>query len=122
MPSNEETARTERLSAAHYMVDGVRIVTLQGEIDHTTKNVLHNALLPPDDTAAPPRIVADMAGVTFLDSSGLNILISVHRHVSEAQGWLRIAAAQKAVQRVLSLVGLDTVIPCHLTVADALNG
>ncbi|MFE3125796.1 STAS domain-containing protein [Streptomyces hydrogenans] len=66
-------------------------------------------------------LVVDMEGVTFLDSSGLNILISVHRHVSEAQGRLRIAAARQAVQRVLSLVGLDTVIDCHPTVDNALH-
>ncbi|MFF0561809.1 hypothetical protein [Streptomyces sp. NPDC004266] len=46
MTSNEETARTERLSAAHHMADGVRIMTLRGEIDHITKGDLHNALLP----------------------------------------------------------------------------
>ncbi|MFF0561808.1 STAS domain-containing protein [Streptomyces sp. NPDC004266] len=62
-----------------------------------------------------------MESVTFLDSSGLNILTSVHRHVSEAHGWLRIAGARGAAQRVLSLAGPGTVIPCNPAVGDALN-
>ncbi|MEU0234757.1 MULTISPECIES: STAS domain-containing protein [unclassified Streptomyces] len=57
-----------------------------------------------------------------MDSSGLNVFISTHRDVSEAGGWLRIACAQEAVQRVLNLVGLDTVIDCHPSVEQALEG
>ncbi|MET9929878.1 MULTISPECIES: STAS domain-containing protein [unclassified Streptomyces] len=121
MTGNEETASSQRLSVAHRVIDGVRVVSLEGEIDHTNRDVLQDALLCQGNTTVPPRVVADLEGVTFMDSSGLNALISAHRHLTEAQGWLRIAAAQEAVQRVLALVGLDTVVDCHPTLAQALN-
>jgi stage II sporulation protein AA (anti-sigma F factor antagonist) len=49
--------------------------------------------------------------VTFMDSSAINVLITAHRKVSQARGWLRIACAQDPVLRVLQMVGVDTVIP-----------
>ncbi|MFJ4868588.1 STAS domain-containing protein [Streptomyces sp. NPDC088757] len=119
MTSTEETDRPERLSVTHHTVDGVRVATLFGEIDHTTKDALRDALLPADGTA--PRVVADLSGVSFMDSSGINVFIFAHQHLSDLQGWLRIAAPQEAVLRVLTLIGVDTVIDCHPTLEDALG-
>ncbi|MER5966208.1 STAS domain-containing protein [Streptomyces sp. NPDC002057] len=120
MSDNEESTRPARLLITHHTVDGVRVVALAGEIDHTSRDVLSAALMPPHG-AASPRIVADLEGVTFLDSSGINILIVAHRQAAGAQGWLRIAGAQDAVLRVLTLVGIDTFIPCHPTLDQALT-
>ncbi|MGW9451359.1 STAS domain-containing protein [Streptomyces sp. NPDC055632] len=122
MTGSTEAGRSQHLSAAHHAVDGVHVVTPRGEIDHTTKDLLQAALLDQDDPSSePPRVVADLEGVTFMDSSGINILISANRHLTEAHGWLRVAAAQQAAQRVLSLVGLDTIIGCHPTLEQALH-
>ncbi|WP_435972319.1 STAS domain-containing protein [Streptomyces sp. Qhu_M48] len=120
MSGNEETDRPARLLITHRTVDGVRVVALAGEIDHTSREALSAALMPPHG-AAPPRIVADLEGVTFLDSSGINVFIFAHRQAEGARGWLRIAAAQDGVLRVLTLVGIDTVIPCHPTLDQALT-
>ncbi|MFC7791336.1 STAS domain-containing protein [Streptomyces cinereoruber] len=120
MSGHEQADGSSRLSAAHRTVDGIRVVTLHGEIDHTGKDVLRDALTQ-HETGAPPRVVADMSGVSFLDSSGINVLIFAHQHLADAQGWLRIAAPQEAVHRVLTLIGIDTVIDCHPTLEDALG-
>ncbi|MEU6709671.1 STAS domain-containing protein [Streptomyces wuyuanensis] len=67
-----------------------------------------------------PRLVVDLGGVTFLDSSGINVFLQVHRAVTADHGWLRLAAAHGPVIRVLQLVGLNVVIPCHETTEQAL--
>ncbi|EDY58817.1 MULTISPECIES: STAS domain-containing protein [Streptomyces] len=117
------TERPERLCVARTTADGIRVVTLRGDIDHDVKDALTTALLPPDgaDDGQAPRVVADLSGVTFLDSTGINVFVQVHQQVSTAQGWLRLAAARESVTRVFELVGLDTVIACHPTVEQALN-
>ncbi|MFJ5534904.1 STAS domain-containing protein [Streptomyces sp. NPDC093261] len=120
MTDNQKANRSNRLSVEPKVVDGVRVVTMQGEIDHDVKDVLSAALMPEDSTV-PPRIVVDLSGVTFMDSSGINVFVAAYQQVSEAQGWLRIADAQDSVLRVLQLVGVDTVIPCHPTIEQALN-
>ncbi|MFC9286859.1 STAS domain-containing protein [Streptomyces sp. NPDC057052] len=112
--------RSDRLSVQAGRVNGVLVVTVRGEIDHDVKDVLSEALLPPDGTASP-RIVVDLGGVTFMDSSGINVFVAAHRRVSGVQGWLRIAGAQEAVVRLLRVVGIDELIPCHPDVEQALN-
>ncbi len=73
------------------------------------------------DSTPPRRIVADLSGVTSMDSSGINVFVAGRRRVSDAQGWLRIAGAQGSVMRLLQLVGIDELISCHPTVEQALN-
>jgi stage II sporulation protein AA (anti-sigma F factor antagonist) len=111
---------TGRLSIQRAVVDGVLVVRVHGEIDHDVKDVLGHALLP-EDVTAPPRIVADLSGVTFMDSTGINVFVTVHRRVSGAQGWLRIAGAQESVVQLLRLVGIDEIISCFPAVEQALS-
>ncbi|MER8059116.1 STAS domain-containing protein [Streptomyces sp. NPDC094022] len=56
-----------------------------------------------------------------MDSSGINILISAHRALTGAGGWLRLAALSAPVLRTVQIVGLDTVIDCHPTLDQALR-
>ncbi|MFC8290688.1 STAS domain-containing protein [Streptomyces sp. NPDC057242] len=94
MSGHDKADLPSRSSAAHHTVDGVRVVTLHGEIDHTGRDVLRDALTQ-HQAGTPPRVVADMSGVSFMDSSGINVLIFAHQHLTDAQGWLRIAAPRK---------------------------
>lgn len=64
------------------MVGDVRIVPLQGEIDHTTKDTLRYGLLHRGNPGLPPYVVTDLEGVSLLDSSGFSIPITAHRHLS----------------------------------------
>ncbi|MFJ8510085.1 STAS domain-containing protein [Streptomyces avermitilis] len=121
MTDIEKADRPERLSVEHRMVGGVRVVTVQGEIDHDVREVLSEALLSEDGAAPPSRIVVDLSGVTFMDSSGINVFVAAQRAVSGPEGWLRIAAAQGPVLHVLQLVGIDAFISCHPTVEQALR-
>lgn len=95
-------------------------MAVHGEIDHDVKDVLSQALLF-ENGIAPLRIVADLSGVTFMDSSGINVFVAAYQRASDAQGWLRIAGAQDSVVRLLHMVGIDEIISCHSTVEQALN-
>jgi stage II sporulation protein AA (anti-sigma F factor antagonist) len=117
---NQGTSRPDRLSIEDSTVDGIRVVTLRGEIDHGVKDALQQALSPRDGDGGAPRIVADLSGVTFIDSTGINVLIHVHQDASAAEGWLRLAAAREPVTRVIELIGLNVVVACHDTVEQAL--
>ncbi|MGY0071671.1 STAS domain-containing protein [Streptomyces sp. QTS137] len=121
MSNVQKEDRPGRFSVKPEVVDGVLVVTVHGEIDHNVKDALSQALTSRDGMTPPLRIVADLSSVTFMDSSGINVFITAQRKVGQAQGWLRIAGAQESVLRVLQMVGVDTVIPCHPTVEQALN-
>ncbi|MFG3283274.1 STAS domain-containing protein [Streptomyces sp. NPDC048111] len=109
----------EQLSAVVSDKDGVRVVTLTGEIDYDSADVLRRAL---DTTGCPvSRVIADLHQVTFLDSSGINALISAHHARTESGGRLQLAAPTETVLRTLQMVGLDTVVDTHPTLQQALD-
>ncbi|GHD54166.1 STAS domain-containing protein [Streptomyces galbus] len=120
MTQIENADQHARLCAEKRTVAGIRVVTLRGQIDFDAKEVLREALHT-DDAAEQPRIVADLSDVTFMDSSGINVFVATHQQVSRAGGWVRIAAAQEPVLRVLKLVGIDALIPCRPTLEQALT-
>ncbi|MEW2291052.1 STAS domain-containing protein [Streptomyces sp. NPDC047841] len=117
--TSPEPGQTGQLSVVATATDGIRVLTLAGEIDHHTGDTLRQAL---DTSPTPrPRVVVDMRQVTFMDSSGINILIAAHHALSEAGGWLRLAAIGESVMRTISLVGVDAVIDCRETLRQALT-
>ncbi|MDQ1034026.1 stage II sporulation protein AA (anti-sigma F factor antagonist) [Streptomyces sp. V3I8] len=119
MTLSQSVDQPGRLSVEHSAIDGVRVVTVRGEIDHTVKDVLSDALLVPDGAAAA-RTVVDLSGVTFMDSSGISVFIGAYQATAGGAGWLRIAGAQESVLRILQIVGMDTLIDCHPSVEQAL--
>ncbi|WP_328494742.1 STAS domain-containing protein [Streptomyces sp. NBC_00414] len=109
-----------RVSASRTTVDGVHVVTLCGDLDHDSRDRVEEALQRPA-ADVPQRTVADLTGVTFMDSSGVNVLIIAYKAAAATEGWVRVAGARPSVRRVLELVGLDTVIRCYPTVEQALR-
>ncbi|MFJ9737719.1 STAS domain-containing protein [Streptomyces sp. NPDC101166] len=101
-------------------VDGVDVVSPRGEIDHDTGGPFRAALEAADGWGG--RMVIDLSQVTFMDSTGVNVLVTTHHAALAGGGWLRLAVPRGPVLRVLELVGLDGVIPCCPTVEQALAG
>ncbi|MET7689173.1 STAS domain-containing protein [Streptomyces sp. NPDC005483] len=99
--------------------DGIAVLGLDGEIDHQSVRGLTRALAP-TETAADRRVVIDLSRVTFMDSSGVNAVIAAFHAAQTAGGWLRLVVVPGAVLRTLQLVALDTVVPFHPTLEEAL--
>jgi anti-anti-sigma factor len=87
-------------------VDGTLV--LVGEIDSYTAPALAERL------AGDPEVhVIDLAGVTFIDSSGLRILVEAHRSRVDSDATLTLRSPSAAVQRLLEISGLSS----HLDVS-----
>lgn len=119
MADTEPAARSGQLSVVSTTTDGIRVLTLAGEIDRDTVQALRQALDASGTTR--PRIVVDLSRVTFMDSTGINIFIAAHRALTQADGWIRLAAPTEAVMRLLQIVGIDAVIDCRETLRRALS-
>lgn len=89
------------------------VVILTGEVDMAAQQTVYadvvNALNEcPDDS---PSIVIDLAGVTFLDSSGLGALVDIRRQALERGKTIALRAPGATVLRVLQVARLDTLFP-----------
>ncbi|MEV5884555.1 STAS domain-containing protein [Streptomyces sp. NPDC052020] len=98
--------------------DGVCLVTVAGEVDLDGSVRFREVLLSCLRTGR--GAVVDLARVGFMDSSGINALITAHQAAEAGGVWLRLAAPQQAVRRVLELVGVDSLIPSYPSVEAAL--
>ncbi|MEW2357364.1 STAS domain-containing protein [Spirillospora sp. NPDC029432] len=94
---------------------GHALVTASGELDLYTAPRLQTALAGLLRERQIDRIVVDLSGVDFCDSTGMNVLLSAMKRLKERGGTLELAAPRTAVKRILQVTGLDTVF----TVVDA---
>jgi anti-sigma B factor antagonist len=85
-------------------------VKARGEIDIYTGQQLRDALREAL-AARPAQIVIDMAAVTFIDSSGLGVLIAAFKRAQDSGIQLALQAPTGRVLRVLELTGLHRALP-----------
>ena len=100
--------------------DGLGVVALSGEVDIFTAPRFKACMVELLDTGVD-RLVIDLSGVTFIDSTALGVLIGGVRRVQTAGGAMALVVTNRAVERVLSITGLDRVFTIHATRAAALG-
>jgi len=89
--------------------EGAVVVIASGEIDLATSPELRAELLKPE--AEAPNIVLDLRQVTFIDSSGLGVLVGQQKRSQEDGRSFAIAVDEaSAVQRILDLSGLIKIL------------
>ena len=99
---------------AHLSVD-VRLcelgvsVTVRGEVDVHTAPTLR-ARLHEVVTQGEEHVVVHLDEVTFLDSTGLGVLIGAHKAQRAAGGTMEIICGEPRVLRIIGLTGLDQVL------------
>ncbi|MFE8938602.1 STAS domain-containing protein [Streptomyces sp. NPDC007872] len=102
----------DRAAVARHEARGTGVVVADGSYDMQTVAPLATAL----GAAAEKyrKVVLDVSGVAFADSSFLNLLILTHRTTD-----LRLAGPTPQVRRILEITGVDTVLEVRETVEDA---
>ena len=93
------------------------IVAVAGEVDLETASELGEHALDALHHVSP-RIVLDITDVTFMDSTGLKVLVSVERRAQLAGGSFVLVGATPTVLRILTLTGLDQVFTLHGSLED----
>ena len=96
---------------------GQAVVALRGELDVVDAASLAAALMAA--VAREPVIVADLAALEFIDSSGAAALVLGCRQARRVGGDLLLAGPQDQVLRFLTISGLADVICVRASVEDA---
>ena len=65
------------------------------------------------------KVIFDLTEVTYLDSSGIGILMMCHAKLKKAGGALRIAGARGMVEETLELTSVNKIVRLYPTAADA---
>jgi anti-sigma B factor antagonist len=102
--------------------EGVRVIAVRGELDLNTAPELETPLK--DALEGTPPIVVNLSDCEFIDSTGVAILVRAWQQVSEngARDGSRfvICCPNSQVARLLQITGVETSIPLHDNLDDAM--
>ena len=96
------------------------VVFLAGELDHHASSRLRRETEKALEACRGQNIVFCFRKVTFMDSSGIGVLIGRYKQVQSLGGQISVACANEKIGELLTLSGLDPIIPHFSTLEDAL--
>jgi anti-anti-sigma factor len=105
-------------------IEDVTLIHLGGRIDHKTAKDFEGALKPHLDECVlgeSRKILVDMAGVDFMTSAGLRVLMIGARICAKHTGEIAVAALQPMIQEIFRISRFDLVLKVFPTVQSALE-
>lgn len=100
--------------------ENVVVIHISGEVDMSSSPDLRKVLLH-EVRQKRPKIIIDLSGVSYIDSSGLATLIECLQGVSKYKGTLIIVGLRPNVRDVFEIAKLDEVFDLRETVDEAMN-
>jgi stage II sporulation protein AA (anti-sigma F factor antagonist) len=97
----------------------VLTVSLQGELDH------HNALMWREkldgvfDRSGCRHLIFDLANVSFMDSSGIGMIIGRYKSAQEKGGKVALAGLNDQLKRLYDISGLQKIVAHYATAKEA---
>ena len=109
-PPAENVIGPGQLCVRSERIDDVHTIHLEGEVDLATADAVQRELDRAEASDAA-SIVIDLSGVTFMDSTGIRLLVSAHARSRADADRLMLLRGGPAVQRVMQLSGVDVLLP-----------
>ena len=91
-------------------VDRNLLLELSGEIDHHGARNAMRELELAVDAALPKKLVLDMTGVTFMDSSGIALILRAQQRMRLLDGSLLVCHVPEQAKRVLDAAGIGRLV------------
>ncbi len=99
--------------------DACVVVTASGELDVTCSQRFDDSLA--EASATSDRVILDLSGVDFMDTTALAVIVGYWRRQVEAGGMFLLAGARYRYTKALWITGLADRLPMHDTVGEALE-
>jgi len=97
------------------------VVHVEGDIDLKTSPELRAAILDLYEKRGQERVILDMAGVNYIDSSGVASLVEGLQEAKKRKARFILSALKDSPRHVLELTRLNKVFEITKTVDEALN-
>ncbi len=97
-----------------------QLVELHGEIDLYTAPEFRTSLGPYIENG-PETLVISLEHVAYVDSSGLSVLLEVHRRLTARNASLLIVCTHPQTMKVFTITGLIRVLRVHASLDEALQ-
>ena len=91
--------------------DRALTVSLRGELDHHAARETVTALERAVDAALPMHLTLDFGGVTFMDSSGIAVVMRAHRRMGALGGRIELVNVPAQAKKVFDAAGISARVP-----------
>ncbi|GAA4461639.1 STAS domain-containing protein [Phytohabitans houttuyneae] len=98
--------------------DDLLVATVRGVLDFFSAGPVQERLNTALNHGAN-KLVLDLDAVTFVDSTGLALLVSIQRRLQSEGGWLRLARPHEQLRRVLHTTNLDGYFAVYASADEA---
>jgi stage II sporulation protein AA (anti-sigma F factor antagonist) len=85
-------------------------VYIAGDIDHHSAKGIREQINEKINTAMPKILVMNFAGVEFMDSSGLGIILGRYRLMQSMGGTAMVTGVKRQIYKILKLSGVDKIM------------
>ncbi len=86
------------------------LVAVQGDLDADSAPMLRQRLSDLIESQGNLSIVVDLRSTTFIDSSGLTVLVTAHKWLQARGGELRLLGPRRSAHRILQISGLSRIL------------
>lgn len=80
---------------------------LTGDLDHHTAKSMRNDIDKEINSKHPKKLILDFSGVTFMDSSGIGLIMGRYKLMQDTGGKVTVARPPAYIKKVLRLSGID---------------
>ena len=93
-----------------FLENGILTVALTGEIDHQCARNYIDAIASKNEVYSPNCCVLDFSQVSFMDSSGIAVVINALRNMTKIKGTLSVTGLQDQPLRVFRVSGIERLV------------
>lgn len=98
------------LTSEFIVHDQVLIVRLDGELDHHEADLLRSIWQQKLADNNVKHVILNLEGITFMDSSGIGVLLGRYKEITQTGGELILCSVQEQVKRIFDMSGLFKII------------
>ena len=93
-----------------FLQEGTLTIALNGEIDHHCAKEYIHAITSKIEAYAPETCILDFQDVSFMDSSGIAVVINTLRGMSKMDGNLELSGVNQQPMKVFKASGIDKLV------------
>ncbi len=108
------------VAATEQLETGQPVVSVMGEVDHTSARAFEQTLLAMADDPAD-EVIVDLSGCSFLDSRGLGALMTTNARLEHSNRRMALVLSNPNVMRIFQITQFDHLFEIYPTLAAAVN-
>lgn len=103
------------------MTDDILISNLDGELDHHTSAIIREEIDKTIDAFHSKHLIFNFKKVTFMDSSGIGVIMGRYNKILQLGGKLVITGCNEYIDRILDMAGIYTIADRMNTVGESIE-